>query len=158
MGNKQSGNKRNEESDEIKRRTIADRKKNINDFQQHMTGSNDINTGVKISAILLSNTADNQLNRGGKPLTKADLIAIIVRIDQNKISEIESLNNFTVSDLNALIRTIIYDVNAYYGGNMIEEKGGTELVKENRDTKLVKQSHTLAIKDGVREQRLVIAK
>ena len=158
MGNKQSGNKRREDGEDIKSRSIANRKDNISQFQQHITSSNDINPNSKISAILLSNTADNQLNRGGKPLTKPDLIAIIVRIDQNKISEIESLNNFTVSDLNALIRTIIYDVNAYYGGNMIEERSGTELVKENRDTKLVKQSHTLAIKDGVREQRLVIAK
>ena len=145
MGNKQSGNKRREDGEDIKSRSIANRKDNISQFQQHITSSNDINPNSKISAILLSNTADNQLNRGGKPLTKPDLIAIIVRIDQNKISEIESLNNFTVSDLNALIRTIIYDVNAYYGGN---DKNETKLVNENR---------TLSIKDGVSEQRLVIA-
>ena len=55
-------------------------------------------------------TAIKQLDRDGKTLIKADLIAIIIGLKPEYMNMINELQTkFTVEDLNALIRTIIYD-------------------------------------------------
>ena len=76
---------------------------------------------LKKSALAIQNSisqlidiAKHQLDRKGKNLVKADLIAIILYIRpefSNRIEELQS--SFTVEDLNLLIRSIIYDPNTF---------------------------------------------
>jgi hypothetical protein len=62
------------------------------------------------ASLFLIDTAIQQLDRNGKTLIKADLIAIIVSLRPEYVNMIEELQTkFTVEDLNSLIRTIIYD-------------------------------------------------
>lgn len=68
-----------------------------------------IETKDLISVIKVSEKAKTQLDRGGSALTKADLIAVLISLqpeNRNKIAQIETL---TVSDINSMIRSIIYD-------------------------------------------------
>jgi hypothetical protein len=58
--------------------------------------------------------AKTQLGREGKPFTKNDLVAIIMKIDPDKNSlhiqqKMEYLNSLSVSDLTIAIRCLIYD-------------------------------------------------
>jgi hypothetical protein len=55
-------------------------------------------------------TAKAQLSKGGAPLTKSDLIAICIRMEPAYANKVDQLQQYTVSDLNALIRCIAYDV------------------------------------------------
>lgn len=55
-------------------------------------------------------TALEQLNRNGKTLIKADLIAMVIALKPQYIHMINELQSkFTVPDLNCLIRTLLYD-------------------------------------------------
>lgn len=54
--------------------------------------------------------AQKQVERGDKPLTKNDLIAILVRLQPDHMKNIYSIQqSLTMKDLIALIRGIIYD-------------------------------------------------
>ncbi len=53
--------------------------------------------------------AKNQLDRGGKPLTKTDLVTIILALDISKIDELDNLQSLRLEDLNTMIRCLIYD-------------------------------------------------
>ena len=58
--------------------------------------------------IQIGETAKTQLIKGGATLTKSDLIAVIIRLDSS--INIEKLQMATVSDLNTMIRCIIYNI------------------------------------------------
>lgn len=58
---------------------------------------------------MLIETAKTQLDRGGATLTKADLLAVALALDPRLQSEFESLSQLTLSDLNCLIRSMVYD-------------------------------------------------
>jgi len=62
-----------------------------------------------IRVFTLIERAKTQLNRGGASLTKSDLVAIALALDPTLQSQFESLNETTLSDLNCLIRTLVYD-------------------------------------------------
>ena len=66
-----------------------------------------------VKTILFTETAKEQLKKGGSSLTKTDLIAIIIMIDLNKMNNLEYLKTLTVNDLNSIIRSIVYDTNRY---------------------------------------------
>jgi hypothetical protein len=53
--------------------------------------------------------AKQQLDRQGDALVKTDLIAIAIALDPKLKSQYQRLDGMRVSDLNALIRCIIYD-------------------------------------------------
>lgn len=56
------------------------------------------------------NTAIQQVERGDKPLTKADLVAVILCMKPEYISKVDEMQaSFTVKDCNALIRNIVYN-------------------------------------------------
>ena len=56
------------------------------------------------------NIVEQQLLRKKKPLIKADLVAIIISLRPSYAQYIDDLqDNFTVEDLNLLIRSIVYD-------------------------------------------------
>ena len=51
-----------------------------------------------------------QLDRDDKPLQKADLIAIVLALKPEYVHSMDRISKqFTVKELNALIRTIVYD-------------------------------------------------
>jgi hypothetical protein len=59
------------------------------------------------------NLAEKQLTKKGANLTKLDLITIIIALEPNNSDKIYQLNSLTVSDLNFMIRAIIYDTDRY---------------------------------------------
>ena len=69
---------------------------------------------TKMTAIQFINATEAakvQLDRGGGPFTKTDLVAIAMALSTsngNKVT-IESLRALTIPDLNAYIRTVVYD-------------------------------------------------
>lgn len=63
------------------------------------------------TVVQIAETAKHQLDRGGTTLTKADLIAIILALDPQIRKDFRQLSELTTSDLNAMIRSIIYDPN-----------------------------------------------
>ena len=65
-------------------------------------------TGVGFLGLL--EIAINQVDREGQPLIKADLISIIIYLKPEYSLRIYELQTqFTVTDLNCLIRTILYE-------------------------------------------------
>lgn len=96
---------------EVSKQTIAQqRKQEITVMQQSLTSERAlVNPADLIKMVKVTETAKNQLDRVGSVLTKSDLIAIVIALEpsmRNKIGELESMR---VTDLNSLIRSIIYD-------------------------------------------------
>lgn len=60
----------------------------------------------------IGETAKAQLSKGGATLTKSDLIAVIIRLDPSV--NMKKLQMATVSDLNTMIRCIIYNVDTSF--------------------------------------------
>jgi len=54
-------------------------------------------------------TAKKQLDRSGDSLVKADLIAIVIALQPEMKYKVDKLQEMRLSDLNVLIRSIIYD-------------------------------------------------
>jgi len=74
--------------------------------------TSDLITYKEVNNILeIGNIAKSQLSRGGNNLTKSDLIAICLRLDPELKNKFSQLQNYTISDLNTMIRCIIYNVN-----------------------------------------------
>jgi hypothetical protein len=105
-----------------KKEMLDNLKTNIEaEITKHSTSKSIIPIDLKKSALAIQNSisqlidiAKHQLDRKGKNLIKADLIAIILYIRpefSNRIDELQS--SFTVEDLNLLIRSIIYDPNTF---------------------------------------------
>ena len=110
------------EKETIKKVVMQDRITNIDNLQEDMIES--IKSGrittreELVNSVFYTETAKEQIKKGGSSLTKVDLIAIIllIEINKNDISEkhsLESLKSLTVNDLNSIIRSIIYDPNRY---------------------------------------------
>ena len=77
----------------------------------------------------LVNISLSQLDREGKNLIKADLIATIIALDPQKASNLFDLQNMTIQDLNVLIRSIIYDpefIMKRYKQSIEEDKNTTQ--------------------------------
>lgn len=102
---------------ELSKKIISNRLEQINDFEKNIVSkikNNIINEPETIKSVFsISDGAKLQLERGGNQFTKADLIAIIVALDAGKISLMEDLQKLRISDLNSIIRSIIYDTNRY---------------------------------------------
>jgi hypothetical protein len=132
MGNKQGTTRRTkEQTNEVKQNRmnfISFRKNQLdvigsqlqNDAVQKIKETTDTNDAIAVlndinTKAAFLQTTQKQLDREGAPLTKADLIAIIVALDPVTFSQnINQLNaNNTVQDLNTMIRLIIYDPSRY---------------------------------------------
>lgn len=87
---------------------VQQRKADIDRVQSQM-----VNAVVEVKDIVamvkVTETAKAQLDRGGGVLTKADLVAVIVGLDPSMRDQIPTLEAMRVIDLNAVIRSIIYD-------------------------------------------------
>ena len=95
---------------QLKEKVVSTRIESINNIQKDSIQS--ITTHEElVKTILFTETAKEQLKKGGSALTKTDLIAIIIKIDLNKMNHLEYLKTLTVNDLITIIRSIIYDLN-----------------------------------------------
>lgn len=113
------GHTRKEHREQIQRRNdninnaIETRKNEINTFCNNLNVGTDIILRSQIKSIDgLISIANIQLNRRYLPLTKNDLITIIVALDR-----ISDLNSMTVKELLSAIRLIIYDPKRYVKTN-----------------------------------------
>ena len=96
----------------LKEKVVSNRIESINNVQKDSIQT--ITTHEElVKTILFTETAKEQLKKGGSALTKTDLIAIIIMIDLNKMNNLEYLKTLTVNDLNTIIRSIVYDTNRY---------------------------------------------
>jgi hypothetical protein len=91
-------------------------------------------------------TATTQLNRGGSPFTKADLIAIICYIQPAYIDNIDELKKNTVEDLNTIIRLVIYDPNHFAPQSTTTTTGTTQYRPRLTFGGLVSSMKSLTIK------------
>ena len=95
---------------QLKEKVVSTRIESINNVQKDSIQS--ITTHEElVKTILFTETAKEQLKKGGSALTKTDLIAIIIKMDLNKMNHLEYLKTLTVNDLITIIRSIIYDLN-----------------------------------------------
>jgi hypothetical protein len=103
--------------DELSKKIIKNQIDKIKDYEKNVVSNiknNNITEPEVIkSAFSLSDGAMSQLERGGASFTKPDLIAIIIALDSGKIALMNDLQKLRISDLNSIIRSIIYDTNRY---------------------------------------------
>jgi hypothetical protein len=102
---KQQSQLKNDQLITSKKHKLLSLKSNINNAL--------VSTSTNVSSYsgfsYLVNISLSQLDREGKNLIKADLIATIIALDPQKASNLFDLQNMTIQDLNVLIRSIIYD-------------------------------------------------
>lgn len=66
-------------------------------------------TTLDLQEATMLQTMQQQVDRGDKPLTKSDLIAILIRLDPKcQMDAISIHNSLTTKDIIALIRGVIY--------------------------------------------------
>jgi len=125
-----------EQREQNKTIMVEQRKQEINYVQQEILGSNQSTALIKtkdlVAMIKVTETAKNQLDRGGGVLTKPDLIAIIVALQPEARNDIARLESVTVSDLNSMIRSMIYDPSRGAGNSQsvhLKEPGQKEPMK-----------------------------
>ena len=94
------------------------RKKEIEDVQRNYVNSvrdENKNALVNVKEIATffnaTETAKKQLDRSGDSFVKADLIAIVIALQPEMKYKVDKLQEMRLSDLNVLIRSIIYDPN-----------------------------------------------
>ena len=98
---------------------VEQRKQEIDYVQKEFLSSKQSTALIQakdvVAMIKVTETAKNQLDRGGGVLTKTDLIAIIVALQPEMRNDIARLESVTVSDLNSMIRSIVYDPSRVLG-------------------------------------------
>jgi hypothetical protein len=124
MGNKATRlSKEKQESKEKSRiMSIFSTKKKIKELSDSLTpptgvvtrGHGALTVGAKEDAYTTFQryltVAQHQLDREGKPLTKADLVAILFALRPEFRAMYSTIEKYNVTDLNALIRVTVYDV------------------------------------------------
>jgi hypothetical protein len=112
------------ERDQIKQNTLTQRKQEIEKLQhQVMNGSQgkEVVPFREITSMLqIGETAKNQLDRGGGALTKSDLVAVLIALEPKFRKDIHTLNQLTNSDLNSMIRSIIYDPSRIFSSKPLD--------------------------------------
>lgn len=93
---------------------VRQRKQDIDTFQQQVLSQHGHSSAIvdanEMNLFLsATETAKSQLDRNGEPLVKVDLIAIAMALQPSLKSRMTRLHEMRVSDLNALIRSIVYD-------------------------------------------------
>ena len=119
MGQNQSGKRipkeQREQREQLKKNTIEQRKADIIQAQEKLLKTKDAQALIpseQLSTLFkITETAKTQLDRGGATLTKSDLIAIILALEPQYQKNFKQLGELTASDLNTMIRSIIYNPN-----------------------------------------------
>jgi hypothetical protein len=111
-----------EQREQNKTIMVEQRKQEINHVQKEILTSMNSKQSTAlvqpkdmVAMIKVTETAKNQLDRGGSVLTKPDLIAIILALQPSMRNDISRLESVTISDLNSMIRSIIYDPSRVMG-------------------------------------------
>ncbi len=154
MGAKQSTSSRVTKDEKERRKNvqnhiISQRKEEISAIENHVLSQGSQDVKVLKEVIQATTYAQNQLERGGKPFNKGDLVAIIVALDNQQVNNIDKLNCYRIEDLNALIRVIIYDTKNFVSQNNMITNGNQpeKVVKETsqnvRSDALVSRSDAL---------------
>ncbi len=109
---------------DVQNHIIHQRKSEINAIENHVLSNENSSIQDMKQVIQATTYAQNQLDRGGKPFNKGDLVAIIVALDNKQVSNIDKLNSYRIEDLNALIRCIVYDTKNFVpsSNNMIRNE------------------------------------
>ncbi len=101
----------------VSEKIIIQRKEQISNVQNEVLTSFQTNPSCSSEeakrTIMATECAKSQLDRGGKPLNKKDLITILIALDPKNIPNIDKLDSMRMEDLNALIRCIIYDTQRF---------------------------------------------
>jgi hypothetical protein len=98
-----------EERASKKKELIHNRVSEINSIQESVIKNNINDMDAIKQAVILGEVAKKQLEKGGSSLNKADLIAIIAKLDPLSLTRLDELQKLTIQDLNSLIRSNIYD-------------------------------------------------
>lgn len=96
----------------------------------------------------LAEQATNQLQREGNAFTKADYIAILIRLNPQKYTT-SSLSGCTVDDLRALIRRVIYDVDTIIETlkqSTVAPKNAISNSSSKKQELVVKQNNAVVVK------------
>lgn len=145
MGAKQSSHVSKDDKERrknVQNHIITQRKEEINAIENHVISqvqSGNVNVQNVKQVIQATTYAQNQLDRGSKPLNKGDLVAIIIAIDNKRVNDLDNLNNLRIEDLNALIRVIIYDTKNFVpiSNNMIHNGSYTNNQVVSNDSLIV---------------------
>lgn len=73
--------------------------------------------------------AKQQLNRSGDCLVKADLIAIVIALQPDMKYRVDKLEEMRVTDLNVIIRSIIYDPSRVFSSQSLNQSTSTLFLK-----------------------------
>ena len=102
----------------VQNHIISQRKEEIKGIENHVLSNAGVQDVKVLKEVIQATTyAQNQLDRGGKPFNKGDLVAIIIALDNKQVNNIDKLNTYRIEDLNALIRVIIYDTKNFVSQN-----------------------------------------
>lgn len=86
----------------------------VQQFQNKESSQTTVEIFTKLQVVnQMVETSKQQLDRDGKPLTKADLVAIIVALEPQTMQQMDQIQSKTVQDLNALIRILVYNPHRY---------------------------------------------
>jgi hypothetical protein len=96
-----------------------------------------------MALVKVTETAKKQLDRNGDALTKTDLVAIVVALQPESRGNIKELEALRVSDLNTMIRTIIYDPSRIMKQNIQSTQGIT------RDTQSAQSTQSITREKGL---------
>jgi len=116
MGSTSSSNLSKTEKNDLKDKYISNKIEKINNFQNDIINSTNnsdslINPNSSIKeSLIYSECMKTQLSRFDKNFTKADLIAIIMKLKNYDLSKIKEFEKMTCSDLIVIIRGLIYDI------------------------------------------------
>ena len=98
----------------IKQNALKQQIQKIEDVQEKMWSNTKENSTVSYNEfnqfMKIGDIAKTQLSKGGNPLTKSDLIAILIRLEPSNKNRLTELQQYTISDLNTMIRYIIYSI------------------------------------------------
>ncbi len=119
MGNtstKRSNKQEKFQKNEVKKEFIASQLKQVENIEQSYIQTLQHNPAMLQTVsiqdvkdtLTITDTVKTQIARGGKPLSKIDLITIILSLDSSGKYSVAELKKLTVSDLITMIRTIIY--------------------------------------------------
>lgn len=131
-----------EQRETAKATMVEQRKQEINHVQQSILSSANSSSSQAlieqkdiVAMIKVSETAKKQLDRGGNALTKSDLIAVLVALQPSMKRDIAKLESVTISDLNSMIRSIIYDPSRVLGTAAVSAATGVQYEPGQKDNK-----------------------
>ena len=116
MGNRASSRSKEEKKEmfDTSLKYINNNIESIEEFKKELSLSKSDDNQIvvyKSSTNKLLDIMKKQLQRNDKALVKADIVAIIISLKPELVTELRNLDSFTVKQLNTMLRSIVYDIN-----------------------------------------------